>query len=85
MRGGQHSDLASRRFSVIALWCFVAMAVSGIVNALVRILPSDLLTTNYGRLVVAKFVALCLLGVVGWRQRRTGVVALQTDPSSQAA
>jgi cytochrome c oxidase assembly factor CtaG/putative copper export protein len=83
-RGGQHADLASRRFSVIALWCFVAMAVSGVVNALVRIVPSDLLTTNYGRLVVAKFVALCLLGLAGWRQRRTGVVALQADPGSRA-
>ena len=79
-RGGQHADLAARRFSAIALWCFVAMAVSGVVNALVRIPPSDLLTTDYGRLVVAKFVALCLLGVVGWRQRRSGVVALQADP-----
>ncbi|HEY1840018.1 MAG TPA: cytochrome c oxidase assembly protein [Mycobacterium sp.] len=85
LRGGKHADLASRRFSVIALWCFVAMAVSGVVNALVRILPSDLLSTDYGRLVVAKFVALCLLGVVGWRQRRTGVVALQTDSSSRGA
>jgi cytochrome c oxidase assembly factor CtaG/putative copper export protein len=84
LRGGQHADLASRRFSVIALWCFVAMAVSGVVNALVRILPSDLLTTTYGRLVVAKFVALCLLGLAGWRQRRTGVVALQADPGSRA-
>src|SRR3984885_9551233 len=83
-RGGQHADLASRRFSVIALWCFVAMAVSGVVNALVRMLPSDLLTTNYGRLVVVKFVALCLLGLAGWRQRRTGVVALQADPGSHA-
>ena len=83
-RGGQHADLASRRFSVIALWCFVAMAVSGVVNALVRVVPSDLLTTNYGRLVVAKFVALCLLGLAGWRQRRTGVVALQADPGSRA-
>ena len=83
-RGGQYADLASRRFSVIALWCFVAMAVSGVVNALVRILPSDLLTTTYGRLVVAKFVALCLLGLAGWRQRRTGVAALQADPGSRA-
>jgi cytochrome c oxidase assembly factor CtaG/putative copper export protein len=83
-RGGQHADLASRRFSMIALWCFVAMAGSGVVNALVRILPSDLLTTNYGRLVVVKFVALCLLGIAGWRQRRTGVVALQADPNSRA-
>ena len=84
LRRGQHADLASRRFSVIALWCFVAMAVSGVVNALVRILPSDLLTTTYGRLVIAKFVALCLLGLAGWRQRRTGVVALQADPGSRA-
>jgi cytochrome c oxidase assembly factor CtaG/putative copper export protein len=84
VRGGQHVDLAARRFSGIALWCFVAMAVSGIVNALVRVLPSDLLTTDYGRLVLAKFIALCLLGIVGWRQRRSIVVALQADSSSRA-
>ncbi len=35
-RGG-HADLAARRFSAVALWCFVAMALSGVVNALVRI------------------------------------------------
>ncbi|MGA7132150.1 MAG: cytochrome c oxidase assembly protein [Mycobacterium sp.] len=85
VRGGQHADLAARRFSVIALWCFGAMALSGVVNALVRILPSDLLTTDYGRLVVGKFVALCLLGVAGWRQRRAGVVGLQADSGSRAS
>ena len=85
IRGGQHADLAARRFSSLALWCFVAMAVSGVVNALVRVLPSDLLTTAYGRLVLAKFIALCLLGVAGWRQRRSGVAALQADSSSRSA
>ena len=85
IRGGQHADLAARRFSSIALWCFVAMAVSGVVNALVRVLPSDLLTTAYGRLVLAKFIALCLLGVIGWRQRRSGVAALRADSSSRSA
>jgi cytochrome c oxidase assembly factor CtaG/putative copper export protein len=83
VRGGQHADLAARRFSTIALWCFGAMALSGIVNAAVRIRPSDLLSSDYGRLVVVKFVALCLLGFVGWRQRRTGVLALQADPTSR--
>jgi cytochrome c oxidase assembly factor CtaG/putative copper export protein len=83
VRGGQHADLASRRFSTIALWCFGAMALSGVVNAVVRIRSSDLLSSDYGRLVVVKFVALCLLGFLGWRQRRTGVVALQADPSSR--
>ncbi len=81
LRGGEHTDLAARRFSAIALWCWVAMALSGVVNAFVRVLPSDLLTTGYGRLLVAKFVALCLLGVIGWRQRRAGVAALQAGPS----
>ncbi|MGD1110072.1 MAG: cytochrome c oxidase assembly protein, partial [Mycobacterium sp.] len=80
LRGGDYLPLAARRFSAIALWCWVAMALSGGVNALVRMLPSDLLTTAYGRLVLAKFVALCALGILGWRQRRAGVVALQADP-----
>ncbi|OBK34060.1 copper resistance protein CopD [Mycobacterium sp. 1245111.1] len=84
VRGGQHADLAARRFSTIALWCFGAMAVSGVVNALVRVRLPDLLSSDYGRLVVVKFVALCLLGVAGWRQRRVGIVALQEDPSSRS-
>ncbi|ORB07240.1 copper resistance protein CopD, partial [Mycobacterium mantenii] len=81
LRGGGHLGLAARRFSTIALWCWVAMAVSGLVNAVVRVHPSDLLGTDYGRLVTAKFVALCLLGGLGWRQRRVSVAALQADPS----
>ncbi|GAB4970744.1 hypothetical protein MAHJHV55_44920 [Mycobacterium avium subsp. hominissuis] len=32
LRGG-HLGLATRRFSAIALWCWVAMALSGLVNA----------------------------------------------------
>ncbi|UEA36282.1 cytochrome c oxidase assembly protein [Mycobacterium avium subsp. avium] len=80
LRGGQcggHLGLATRRFSAIALWCWVAMALSGLVNAAVRVQPSDLLATGYGRLVLAKAAALCLLGGVGWRQRRVNVAALQ--------
>lgn len=85
LRGGERADLAARRFSKLALWCFVAMGLSGVVNALVRVAPSDLLSTGYGRLVIAKAVALLLLGVLGWRQRRSGVAALQADPGARAA
>lgn len=85
LRGGEHADLAARRFSTVALWCFVAMGLSGVLNALVRLAPSDLLTSEYGRLVVAKFVALCLLGVIGWAQRRRGVATLQADPGASTA
>ena len=85
MRGGGHTALAVRRFSLIALWCWVAMALSGVVNAVVRVTPSELLTTGYGRLVVAKFTALCVLGFIGWRQRRFVVTALQAESSHEKA
>jgi putative copper resistance protein D len=67
LRAGAHADLATRRFSAVALWCFVAMALSGVVNALVRIRLADLFDSGYGWLIVAKATALCALGVVGWR------------------
>ena len=79
LRGAEHADLAARRFSKVAGWCFVAMAISGVVNALIRITPGDLVDTTYGRLVLAKVAALCGLGVLGWRQRRSGLVALRDD------
>ncbi|OBG66143.1 MULTISPECIES: cytochrome c oxidase assembly protein [unclassified Mycobacterium] len=85
LRGGGHVALAARRFSAIALWCWVAMALSGVVNAVVRVPLGDLVTTEYGRLVIAKFLALCALGVIGWRQRRIAVARLQTEPTDPAA
>ena len=36
LRGGEHADLAARRFSAVAFWCFIAMAFSGVINAFVR-------------------------------------------------
>lgn len=83
LRGSEHAGLAARRFSAVALWCFMAMACSGVLNALVRMRIGDLFDTRYGVLVVAKLVALCALGVLGWRQRRVGVAALQADSSDR--
>jgi cytochrome c oxidase assembly factor CtaG/putative copper export protein len=83
LRGGEHADLAARRFSAVALWCFVAMALSGVVNALVRVSPFELLDSRYGLLLVGKVVALCTLGVIGWQQRRRGVAALAADPEAR--
>ena len=85
LRGGEHADLAARRFSAVALWCFVAMALSGVVNALTRIALVDLLTSRYGWLVLAKVTALVALGFLGWAQRRRGVAALRKDAGDRAA
>ncbi|MFN8033704.1 MAG: cytochrome c oxidase assembly protein [Mycobacterium sp.] len=79
LRGGEHADLAARRFSAVAFWCFVAMALSGVINAFIRVRLADLFTTDYGRLIVAKVVALSTLAVIGWRQRRSAVAALRAD------
>ena len=83
LRSGDQADVAARRFSALALWCFVAMAISGVINALVRIRPPDLVSTEYGWLVIGKMVALGLLGVIGWRQRRSGVAVLTADPHAR--
>ncbi|KGI69068.1 cytochrome c oxidase assembly protein [Mycolicibacterium rufum] len=85
LRSGDHAYLAARRFSAVALWCFVAMAISGVINALVRLRPEDLMQTRYGWLVLAKIVALVTLGFLGWRQRRSGVAALAENPGARAA
>ena len=71
-RRGDHLKLAATRFSRLALVCWLVMAASGAINALVRINLGDLFTTSYGLLVVAKIVALLLLGVFGWQQRQRG-------------
>jgi putative copper resistance protein D len=84
VRSGDHADLAARRFSAVALWCFVAMAFSGAANTMVRIRLPDLISTRYGWLVLAKVIALLILGVIGWRQRRSAVAALQSDPQLRA-
>ena len=83
LRGGEHADVAARRFSAVAFWCFVAMGLSGVINAFIRMRLVDLFSTDYGWLVVAKIVALCVLGVIGWRQRRGPVAALQADPTAR--
>ncbi|OZM71590.1 copper resistance protein CopD [Amycolatopsis antarctica] len=72
-RRGSGLSLAAQRFSRLALVCWIVMALSGVINSLVRVTPADLFTTDYGLLVIAKTVALVLLGVFGHQQRRRGV------------
>jgi putative copper resistance protein D len=82
-RGGAHLPLATRRFSALAAVCWLVMAVSGVLNALVRMSLGDLFTTTYGLLVLAKIVALLLLGVLGYLQRQRSVRALLAGKGSR--
>ncbi|KZF02156.1 MAG: cytochrome c oxidase assembly protein [Rhodococcus sp. (in: high G+C Gram-positive bacteria)] len=84
-RRGAYTDVATRRFSSIASVCFVVMAASGVINALVRVSVSDLFGTLYGRLILGKIVALVVLGFFGWIQRRRSLPALAANPESRGA
>lgn len=77
LRGGEHTATAAQRFSRMALWCYVAVGVSGVLNAASRLAsPAELVTTRYGMLILAKTVAFALLGYVGWLHRRSTLPAL---------
>ncbi len=67
---------AVRRFSRLALVCWVALAVTGVINASVRISLPDLFSSSYGGLVLAKTGALIGLGVIGYWHRRRSVAAV---------
>ncbi len=75
-----HLPVIARRYSSIALWSFVAVALSGFGNAWVRIsyLP-DLWRTDYGRLVLLKAGLLISLGVIGYLHRKRTLPAITDD------
>jgi putative copper resistance protein D len=68
---------AAHRYSRVALWCFVAVGLSGVANAWIR-LPAlaDVTGSGYGRLVLVKTAALVALGTAGWLHRRVTLPAL---------
>ncbi|MEV6430247.1 cytochrome c oxidase assembly protein [Nocardia sp. NPDC051463] len=86
IRGGAHTDVAARRFSMTATIAFVVIGFSGVINSWVRV-PSwdELFTTTYGRLVLAKVAALVVLGAFGYLQRRASLPALAANPGDRAA
>jgi len=67
---------ALARYSVIAGWCFAAVAVSGLVNAVVRVGGLDGMASRYGVLVVVKAVLFGALGLLGLMHRRSVIPRL---------
>ena len=67
---GDSLGVVARRYSSLALWCFVIVGVSGVMSASTRLSGWRDLTTDYGVLVLAKVLAFVALGVAGWWHRR---------------
>ncbi|WP_083259980.1 cytochrome c oxidase assembly protein [Cellulosimicrobium cellulans] len=86
VRGGLgRADFASAvaRYSAIALWCYVAVALSGVVNASIRVEDLDDLTTDYGILLLVKVALIVVLGVFGFAHREL-VVRRLSGPGAGA-
>ena len=81
-RLGPGLDTALRRYSTVALFSIIVMAVSGLVNAVIRIEFSDVFTTRYGLIIVAKTLGVILLGVLGWIHRSQVIPKVQADPAN---
>lgn len=82
-RLGPGLDIALRRYSAVALVAIIVMTVSGLVNAAVRIEVSDLLTTRYGLIIVAKSIGVLVLGFFGWLHRAWVIPKVQADPADR--
>jgi cytochrome c oxidase assembly factor CtaG/putative copper export protein len=74
-----------RRYSEIAFWCFVAVAVSGLVSAWIRIGSLAGLGTDYGILLVVKAALLIVLGSLGYLHRSTVVARLAAGTTTRNA
>jgi cytochrome c oxidase assembly factor CtaG/putative copper export protein len=77
---GTALGVSVQRYSTLAGWCFVAVAVSGAANAWIRIGTIGNLASSYGALVILKIVALVVLGLAGWHQRSRVVNRISVDP-----
>lgn len=83
LTGGDLAATAAR-FSTLALWCFVGVAVSGVQSAFLRVGTWSNLATSYGALVIVKTLALVLLGVAGYLHRRSLLARLRGDTPGSA-
>jgi putative copper resistance protein D len=80
---GRRLPVVLARYSTMALWCFVAVAVSGVVSALLRLGGLGNLFTAYGSLILVKTGCLVVLGGFGLLHRRRVVHRLATEPSAR--
>jgi putative copper export protein len=77
---GTALGVSVQRYSTLAGWCFVAVAVLGVANAWIRVGSIGNLATGYGVLVILKVLALVVLGLAGWQQRSRVVGRIGVDP-----
>ncbi|MFD9941611.1 cytochrome c oxidase assembly protein [Nonomuraea sp. NPDC059023] len=78
VRKAPQLEQTAARFSRAALWFYVVVGLSGLLSVVARLTAvSDLWTSSYGVLIVAKTVGFVLLGYIGWYHRQRTLVSLE--------
>ncbi|MGL5929300.1 MAG: cytochrome c oxidase assembly protein, partial [Dermatophilaceae bacterium] len=73
------------RYSTLAGWAYVAVALSGLLQTSTRLDSVDDLGTEYGLLLLGKVLTLVVLGGFGWQHRRGIATRLVADPGDGRA
>jgi putative copper resistance protein D len=79
-RLGSRLPTVVARYSRLAGWCFIVVAASGVVNAILRLESWSGLASPYGLLVLGKTLALLALGAAGLAHRVWTIRRLQLRP-----
>ncbi|HOA02575.1 MAG TPA: cytochrome c oxidase assembly protein [Dermatophilaceae bacterium] len=79
---GKWLPIVVERYSKVAAWSLLTVALSGVVSAAVRMSGLSDLATTYGAIILAKVVAIVVLGQLGLAQRTKVIARLRETPSS---
>lgn len=79
-RLGPDLDVALSRYSKLAMAAVIAMSISGLVNAAIRIEWSDWFTTSYGLIIVTKTVGVIALAFFGFIHRQLTIPKVRANP-----
>ncbi len=70
---------AVERYSRVALFAFLVMLFSGVINAAIRVRIGDLTSYSYGWVLIAKTIGLLVLGLMGFAHRQIVIPRLRSD------
>lgn len=76
-RRGPFLAVITKRYSFLALCAIIALGLSGLVNASLRVAWSEWFTTGYGLVVTAKAALIIVLGVFGYIHRKKIIPLLE--------
>jgi putative copper resistance protein D len=84
VRAADATEATLRRFSALALFAFLLVVASGVINALIR-LPDlgALFTSAYGQLILAKATLAVVLGGIGFMHRQWVIPQLGRGASAR--